>query len=182
MFNSEHLYHLFKPKENPNLITSYNVVIGGGGIAADFNKGVIVLNALNSRAVSSNIRKFNQLPENEFVENKEHFSKVREYSFVETMYQVDIYKKNAQNILFLECEKEALKLKQWLNSYEVAEYLYMLDTEILPAYSVTQFSNEMIENKLVQRATFDFAIITRVEIMENVGVVDKATIGKFNLY
>ena len=168
MFNSEHLYNLFKPKENPNLITNFNVIIGGGGISADFNKGVIVLNLLQSRPVSSNIRKFDRLED-------------KEYSFIESFYQADIYKRNAQNILFIECEKEASKIKQWLNSYEVAEYLYSLDSEILPAYSIMQFSNEIIENKLVQRASFDFSIITRVEISETVGVVDKATIGNFNL-
>lgn len=181
MFDSENLYNLLKPKENPNLITTYEVIIGGGGISANFNKGVIVLNLLQSRPVSSNIRKFKDLDKKEFVKEKEHYSTIKEYSFIQADYQMDIYKKNAQNILFIECEREANKIKQWLNSYEVAEYLTSLDCEILPAYSITQFSNEMIENKLVQRASFDFSIISKVEISEVVGVVDKATIGNFNL-
>lgn len=182
MFDSANLYNLLKPKENPNLITKYNVIIGGGGISADFNKGVIVLNLLQSHPVSSNIKKFKDLDKKEFVENEKHYSTIREYSFIQADYQLDIYKKNAQNILFVECEREVNKIKQWLNSYEAAEYLASLDSEILPAYATTSFFNEMIENKLVQRASFDFSIISRVEISENVGVVDKATIGNFNLY
>ena len=181
MFNSENLYQLLKPKANPNLITSFNVVIGGGGISADFNKGVVVLNLLQSRPVSSNIRRFENLAEQEFIENKEHYSRVKEFSYIQTDYQMDIYKKNAQNILFIECEKEALKIRQWLSSFEASEYLAGLHSEILPCYSVLRFSNEMVESKLVQRASFDFSIITKVEISEVVGVVDKAIIGNYNI-
>ena len=94
---------------------------------------------------------------------------------------ISFQKKNARNILFVECEKEALKIRQWLNSFETYEYLAKLDSEILPVYSNLQYSNEMIENKLVQRATFEFSIISRVIISENVGVVDKATIGNFKI-
>ncbi|TLD85792.1 hypothetical protein [Helicobacter sp. MIT 05-5294] len=181
MFSSENLYQLLKPKDNQDLITNYEVVIGGGGISANFNKGVIILNFLQSKPVSSNIRSFKDLDKKEFLQGLEHYSRVSEYSFVQSDYQIDVYKKNAQNILFIECEKEALKIRQWLNSYEVLEYLRDLESEILPAYSVIRFSNEMIENKLVQRASFDFSIITKVEISEAVGVVDKATIGNFNI-
>lgn len=181
MFNSEYLYHLFKPKNNPELITPFEVVIGGGGIAANFEKGVVVLNLLSSMAASSNIRRFNDLEKNGFLQGKEHYSKVTEFSYIQSDFQCDIYKKNARNILFVECEKEALKIRQWLNSFEAYEYLAKLDSEILPVYSNLQYSNEMIENKLVQRATFDFSIISRVIITESVGVVDKATIGNFKI-
>lgn len=181
MFNSEHLYNLFKPKQNPDLITKYNVIIGGGGIAADFNQGVIVLNLLNSFAVSSNIRRYESLSENVFMQDKEHYSKINEFSYIQNDYQCDIYKKNARNISYIECEKEALKIRQWLNSFETYEYLAALDSEILPCYSNVGYSNEMVENKLAQRATFDFSIITKVVISENVGVVDKATIGNFKI-
>ena len=53
MFSSSNIYKLFKPENEPELITAYEVIIGGTALTANFHKGVILVNVLSSKAVTS---------------------------------------------------------------------------------------------------------------------------------
>ena len=53
MFSSSHIYGLFKPEQIPDLITSYEVVIGGTILPAKLKKGVILVTPLFSKVITS---------------------------------------------------------------------------------------------------------------------------------
>lgn len=170
MFNSANLYELFKPENLPDLITSYEVVIGGTALPANLEKGVIVLTPLNSQPFSSHDNHY-QKPFFGDNENQPEL-KIPETSILQTRYQCDIYKVNSKNAEIIEAEAECYKVREWLMSMECAEYLDGLGAEILPLYEGISFSVEYTSNKkLVNRASFDFFIISTNEIQERVNEI-----------
>ena len=52
MFSSENLYNLFKPLNNENLITEYEVIIGGTLLTANLDKGALIVNLINSQNIT----------------------------------------------------------------------------------------------------------------------------------
>lgn len=174
MFSTEHLYNLFKPHDNSSLITEYEVVIGGTNLTANLDKGAIVLTPLFSNVMGSQFKDLKNIVTNlnEPVEN----GFIREYSLIKHTYQVDIYKVNSPNVFYIEAEREALKIREWLKSYEVMEYLAELNCEVLPCYSTINFTSELYNKKFTNRAFFDFEIISLIEIQEETKIADKAKI------
>lgn len=163
-FDSSKLYNLFKPNENKNLITGYDVFIGGAFQSVDFAKGAIIVFPLSSKPITSSIKEIN---ENEKM--------IYEYSHLENFYQIDIYKKNSENITYLEVELEATKIREWLKSYEVMEYLQKYDSGILPAYGSIRYNlNLEINKNFTNKASFDFTILSKVLIKEDPYYVTKA--------
>ena len=55
-------------------------------------------------------------------------------------------------------------------------YLKDLKTSLKPIYDNIRFSSELLNKELVNRASFEMKIISRVEISEITAVADKATI------
>ena len=72
-------------------------------------------------------------------------------------------------------------MREWLKSYEISEYLATLKADILPIYDNIRFSSELLNKELVNRASFEMKIISRVEISEITQVADKATIENINI-
>lgn len=161
MFNSKHLYRLFKPRYNEELITKYEVIIGGTILPADLVKGAIVITLLSSNSVTSQVKDFKKLRR-----YNEDYGLLNEYSIIQNDYQVDIYKVNDCNVNFIQVEREAIKIKEWLKSLEVINYLERLKSQILPCYSVIRYSSDLYNELFVNRAIFDISIITRVKIIE----------------
>jgi hypothetical protein len=177
MFSSSYVYKLFKPESNPDLITSYEVVVGGTILPAKLKSGVILVTPLFSKAVTS---QYNDLQSLEYNAETDTYS-IKQSSYIESTYQIDIYKINDKNAQVIQAEVEAYKLREWLKSYEVSEYLANLKADILPIYDNIRFSSELLNKELVNRASFEMKIISKVEISENTAVADKATIKDINI-
>ncbi len=160
MFEMRNLYELFKPSENPDLITSYEVVIGNIRYSAPFVKGVIVLSLVNSQVLTSSSKNF--------VLDGEDVS-VNETSYIQQNFQLDIYKQNDENATEIQAFSEAFKLQEWLKGFYVREYLQGYESEILPNYANINFTAEMADGVLINRAFFDFSIVSKVSINETSG-------------
>lgn len=170
MFNSENIYNMFKPTSNPNLITSYDVYVGGTMLPTNYSKGAIIIYTLNSSDQTSQYKNMFDIS----VQSKETGR-----SKIGITYQVDVYKKNAKNLTYIEVEKEAIKIKEWLKSFQVQEYLESLNSEILTPYSTLRYMpNEEINKEFINRVSFDFTIITTSEISESVTIIDKVIFDK----
>ena len=176
LFSSSNLYNLLKPESNPELITSYEVVIGGTALPANMEKGVIIIHPLSSRPVSSQFKDFNTILE-PTAEGEPY--KIPEMSALQLDYQCDIYKINDLNALEIQAEVEAHKIREWLSGMESTEYLAGLKAQILPIYSQLRFSSELLPTQqFANRVSFDFSILSTKIIQEWVNVVDKAIIKK----
>ena len=176
LFSSSNLYDLLKPESNPELITSYEVVIGGTALPANMEKGVIIIHPLSSRPVSSQFKDFNTILE-PTAEDEPY--KIPEMSALQLDYQCDIYKINDLNALEIQAEVEAHKIREWLCGMESTEYLAGLKAQILPIYSQLRFSSELLSTQqFANRVSFDFSILSTKIIQEWVNVVDKAIIKK----
>lgn len=182
MFSSANLYNLFKPCNNPNLITDYNVIIGGTLLTADLDKGAIILNLVSNENITSQEKDFKNIIIDEVEKSNENQNDletnlkgyIKEYSYIQSNFQVDFYKVNSKNAKVIEAELEAIKLREWLKSFETMEYLRKLNAFILPCYSAINFTSELYNKKFVNRAFFDFSIISVAEIKEEVGLYEKA--------
>lgn len=177
MFSSSYIYKLFKPESNPDLITAYEVVIGGTILPAKLKNGVILVTPLFSRAVTS---QYNDLESLEYDADSDTYS-IKQSSYIENTYQIDIYKINDKNAQVIQAEVEAYKVREWLKSYEISEYLATLKADILPIYDNIRFSSELLNKELVNRASFEMKIISKVEISEPTQVADKAKIENINI-
>lgn len=178
MFSTSYIYKLFKPEQNPNLITSYEIVIGGTILPAKLKSGVILVTPLFSKAVTS---QYNDLKSLKYDDETDTYS-INQSSYIENTYQLDIYKINDKNAQVIQAEVEAYKLREWLKSYEVSEYLTELKADILPIYDNIRFSSELLNKELVNRASFEMKIISKIEISENTQVADKAKIENINIF
>lgn len=176
LFSSSNLYNLLKPESNPELITSYEVVIGGTALPANMEKGVIIIHPLSSRPVSSQFKDFDTILE-PTAEGEPY--RIAEMSALQLDYQCDIYKINDLNALEIQAEVEAHKIREWLCGMESTEYLAGLKAQILPIYSQLRFSSELLPTQqFANRVSFDFSILSTKIIKEWVNVVDKAIIKK----
>lgn len=178
MFSSSNIYKLFKPEQEPNLITAYEVIIGGTALTANFHNGVILVNVLNSKAVTSQYNDIKNINH----DDETGIYSIKQSSYIETKYQIDIYKINAKNAQVIEAEIEAYKIREWLKSYTISEYLESINADILPFYGEIRFSSEFLNKDLVNRASFDISIISKIEIKEPTTVADKALIINNNIF
>lgn len=165
MFDSSKLYKMFKPDSNPDLITTYQVAIMGTNYTPNLAIGVITIQTKNVRSATS---------QNKDLLNPDELNSTEKgTSKIEITYQVDIYKKNPDNVNYIEVEREAIKVKEWLKSFEIQEYLQALESEILTNYSnIRLFPNEEINKQFINRAGFDFTIVTNSQISESIDIIE----------
>ena len=178
MFSSSNIYKLFKPENEPDLITAYEVIIGGTALTANFHKGVILVNVLSSKAITSQYNDIKNINH----DDETNIYTIKQSSYIENTYQIDIYKINAKNAQVIEAEIEAYKIREWLKSYAISEYLDSINADILPFYGEIRFSSEFLNKDLVNRASFDISIISKIEIQEPTAVADKALIINNNIF
>ena len=171
LFSSSDLYNLLKPESNPELITSYEVVIGGTALPANMEKGVIIIHPLSSRPISSQFKDFNTILE-PTAEGEPY--KIAEMSALQLDYQCDIYKINDLNALEIQAEIEAHKIREWLSGMQCTEYLAGLKAQMLPIYTPLRFSSELLPTQqFANRVSFDFSILSTKIIKEWVNVIDE---------
>ena len=103
MFSTSYIYKLFKPENNPDLITTYEVVIGGTILPAKLKSGVILVTPLFSKAVTS---QYNDLQTLEYNAETDTYA-IKQSSYIENTYQVDIYKINDKNAQVIQAETDA---------------------------------------------------------------------------
>lgn len=166
MIKNTDLYDLFKPFDNPDKITKFDFVIGATNIPINVEKGTIICDLINSQALASAVKDFKSLIK------QNNTIKIKEYQKFQLNYQLDFYKINQENVNFIEAHQEAIKIKQYLASYEVKDYLDKLNLQILPNYSNINFSSEMYLKKFTARAFFDFSILCELNFYEDVLLIE----------
>lgn len=165
------LYQILKPTSNPTLYTQYPLLIGATGSVSNLDKGVWVINLINT----------SPLTKSEIILSKEETgegdNKVTKYyenqrSIITTTYQLDFYKAfdNRGDTDFI-VQQEAVKMREWLNSYEIASDLKGVNAEILPTISTINFTSELGETKsILSRASFDFEVVSWQDVKIEVNV------------
>ena len=171
MFDSSKLYKLLKPDSNPDLITSLPVIIGGTSAVPDLISGAVIVYPLTPKPATSQNKDmyFDTLNEKE-----------KGNSLYELTYQLDVYKQNGKNIKYIEVEKIAMQIQEWLKSFEVQEYLQTFDSQIYANYKpIRLIMNEALANsQFTNRASFDFTIVTPNHILEKVDIIEDIVFDK----
>ena len=163
MFEIKHIHGLLKP------FTNYDIIIGGTDYKADFVKGVAIASLINSQILTSQSKEWQP------IENSE-LANVRESSLIQWNLQLDFYKRNDENVDTIQAFNEAIKVRECLKGLDCYDFLKALDSEILPNYSIIQFTTEAVDNKIINRAFFEFSIISRFEIFESDSKLENVTI------
>lgn len=163
MFEIKHIHGLLKP------FTNYDIIIGGTDYKADFVKGIAIASLINSQILTSQSKEW--LP----IENSE-LANIRESSLIQWNFQLDFYKRNDDNVEMIQAFNEAIQVREFLKGLDCQDYLKALGSEILPNYSVIQFTTEAVDNKIINRAFFEFSIVSRFEILESDSKIENVTI------
>lgn len=168
MFSLKDCYDLFKAQGHS--ITDYELILGGFKYAPNLNKGVVIISLVNSEILTSQSKEWQSNP------NDSDTALVRESSVIQLNFQLDCYKANDDNVDIIQAFHECFKLQEWLKGLYARDYLRGLNSEILPNYSVIQFTTEAVDNKVINRAFFEFSIVTKNEISEIDNVIDSVAI------
>lgn len=161
MINNSILFNLFKP------FTQYKIVIGGMALPIDVENGTILINFITTKPISKSNK--------QFLINE---SKIKENSVLETSFQIDFYRVNPMNILYIDAYLECEKVKEYLRSYAVQEYLKEFNIELLPVISNTTYLTDFTEQKkLVNRAFFELNLIyNSADVIEDMDTINKIII------
>lgn len=168
MFSLKDCYDLFKAEGHS--ITDYELVLGGFKYAPNLNKGVVIISLVNSEILTSQSKEWQSNL------NDSDTALVNESSVIQLNFQLDCYKANDDNVDIIQAFHECFKLQEWLKGLYVYDYLRGLNSEILPNYSVIQFTTEAVDNKVINRAFFEFSIVTKNKISEVDNVIDSVAI------
>lgn len=163
MINILQLYNLIKPLNNENSYTEFPLIIGATDTALSLEKGLWILNLINSEVQSGGSSKI------EVIDGK--FFDVREKPIL-TTYQLDFYKSfNNKEDINNVVQVESMKMRGYLNSIDAMMYLDSLNSEILPVIDAIGYTSEIGSNKAVlNRAMMEFSIISREVIKVQVDV------------
>ena len=165
MFNTTFLHEIIAKK------TPYDVIIGGSYLPADFEKGCVIINLINSQAITQSFKDFSK------IETKDNTSTIKSTNLVKNNYQLDLYRSNPRNFEYLDIEVQAQRLREYLNSYDVADYMAKIGADILPVTSQITFLSEFNEQKkLINRAFFEIAVVFTIQGEQNTNIFDKITI------
>lgn len=166
MFNTA-LLHKIIAENSP-----YDVILGGGDLPADFDKGCVIITLLNSQILTQSYKDFQNITT--------HFDNthtIQSTSRVLNNYQFDLYRCNPRNLDYIDVEIQAQNLREFLKSYDVAEYMQTIGAEILPTISQINFLTDFNEQKkLINRAFFEVSIIFEVSNTQDVYIFDKITL------
>lgn len=165
MFDSTLLYSIISKG------TSYDVIIGGGELASNFDKGSVIITLIQSKVLSQSYKDF------EKIEQDEQGGYITAYTRIQNNYQFDLYRANPRNLGYIDVERESIALREYLKSYDVQEYLSKHNVSILPAISQISYLNDFTEQKkLINRAFFEVSVIFEVSSKEKVDMFDIITI------
>ena len=173
MLTIDKLYHLFKPLNNENAITAYPLIIGGGGGTLDLIKGGWIISPLRTKPLNEGI--YDSLAINSVDETASKTLK----RLIQTDYQIDFFISPLNKEKSTDLFNEAWRIFTYLKSHNAILYLREFEAEILPINGNIQYFSDFGENKhLVNRAMFEFSIISKAEYTQDFKVFDKAKIIK----
>jgi hypothetical protein len=165
MFNTTLLHEIIAKK------THYDVIIGGSTLPADFEKGCVIINLINSTPLTQSFKDFSS------IQTKDNTSTIKSTNLVRNNYQLDLYRINPRNFEYLDIEVQAQRLREYLNSYDVADYMEKIGADILPVTSQITFLSEFNEQKkLINRAFFEIAVVFTIQGEQNINIFDKITL------
>lgn len=165
MFNTTLLHEIIAKK------THYDVIIGGSDLPANFDKGCVIINLINSTPLTQSFKDFSS------IQTKDNISTIKSTNLVRNNYQLDLYRSNPRNFEYLDVEIQAQRLREYLNSYDVADYMEKIGAEILPTISQITFLTDFNEQKkLINRAFFEIAVVFTIEGEQNTNIFDKITL------
>ena len=170
MLTIDNLYHLFKPLNDENRLTEYQLIIGGGGGALDIVKGGWILSPLRSQVLSKGDYENYTLKQDETINSELT-------QIIKTDYQLDFFINPSDKEKALIHFKEAEKMRTFLNSLDCIQYLKELEAEILPSLKEIKYFSEFAEQKIfVNRAILEFSIISKSVYNQSFYKVDKIEI------
>lgn len=162
MITNEVLFNLFKP------ITNYTIVIGGSHLPLDFKNGSVLISLINTEVLSNSNKVFS----NPIQQGDDTL--ITQFSIIKYNYQIDIYKINNDDTGIIESSVEALKIQEYLKSFDATESIKIPDCEILPCYSNINNIVEFNEQKhLINRAFFDFSLVYKQILQQKINKIDK---------
>lgn len=171
MLMIDKLYHLFKPLDNENAITAYPLIIGGGGGTLDLIKGGWIISPLRTKPLNEGIYDKLKLTDNGAEKTLKRL--------IQTDYQIDFFISPLNKEKSTDLFNEAWRIFTFLKSINAILYLREFEAEILPINGNIQYFSEFGENKhLINRAMFEFSIISKAEYTQDFKVFDKAKIIK----
>lgn len=162
MFNTALLYEIVSKQ------TPYDVIIGGSDLPANFDKGCVIITLINSQVLTQSYKDFSKIT----TQGDTHT--IQSITRVQNNYQFDLYRCNPRNLDYIDVEIQAQSLREYLKSYDVADYMQAIQAEILPTISQISFLTDFNDQKkLVNRAFFEVSIIFDVINMQDVNIFDK---------
>ena len=165
MFNTTFLHEIIAKK------TPYDVIIGGSYLPADFDKGCVIITLINSQVLTQSYKDFSKIT------TQDDTHTIQSSTLVQNNYQLDLYRSNPRNFEYLDIEVQAQRLREYLKSYDVADYMENIGAEILPTISQITFLTDFNEQKkLINRAFFEVSIIFDVINKQDVNIFDKITL------
>lgn len=166
MFNTALLHEIIAKK------TPYDVIIGGSYLPADFDKGCVIITLINSQALTQSYKDFSK------IKTQDDMRAIQSITRLQNNYQFDLYRCNPRNLEYIDVEIQAQRLREYLKSYDVADYMEKIGAEILPAISQITFLTDFNEQKkLINRAFFEVSIIFDVTNKQDVNIFDKIALG-----
>ena len=165
MFNTTFLHEIIAKK------TPYDVIIGGSYLPADFDKGCVIITLINSQVLTQSYKDFSKIT------TQDDTHTIQSSTLVQNNYQLDLYRSNPRNLEYIDVEIQAQRLREYLKSYDVADYMENIGAEILPTISQITFLTDFNEQKkLINRAFFEVSIIFDVINKQDVNIFDKITL------
>lgn len=157
MFSIRDFYDLIKTPDNE--ITNYDLIIGNSGSFGDHLKGLWIIHQLNSKVLASPYKI--KIDDNTY----------KQATRIQFDFQFDFYiSMETVDEVFIETEK----MKSYLASPIFRQKLAQLNSEILPVYSITNYSSETLEtNEFLNRGNFEISIITSSEIDMEIDIINK---------
>lgn len=166
MFNTALLYEIVVKQ------TPYDVIIGGSDLPANFDKGCVIITLINSQVLTQSYKDFSKIT------TQDDTHTIQSTTRVQNNYQFDLYRCNPRNLEYIDVEIQAQSLREYLKSYDVADYMQTIQAEILPTISQITFLTDFNEQKkLVNRAFFEVSIIFDVTNIQDVNIFDKIALG-----
>lgn len=162
MFNTALLYEIVSKQ------TPYDVIIGGSDLPANFDKGCVIITLINSQVLTQSYKDFSKIT------TQGDTYTIQSTTRVQNNYQFDLYRCNPRNLECIDVEIQAQSLREYLKSYDVADYMQTIQAEILPTISQINFLTDFNEQKkLVNRAFFEVSIVFDVKNIQYVNTFDK---------
>lgn len=151
----------------------YDVIVGGGGLPADFDKGCVIVTLINSKTLTQSYKDFSKIEINQ----DKTLGNIQSKTLIQNTYQIDLYRQNPINLPYIDVEIQAQNLREYFKSYYSQEYFSKLNASILPTLSDINFLTDFTEQKkIINRAFFTLDVVFEINQTQSVDILDKIAI------